>query len=145
MPFQATVDITYIKNNNGVAYVGELDDDVMNAVLEHARNHLQQQHPDLNVVGISYEAGDPDQLVDITSDNNPNEEIQIPELSIQSGGDTYLATFGLLEFTEQNQNGGKRRHKSRSRRAKKTARRRVQRKHNLKRKTHRSKRKLHRK
>jgi hypothetical protein len=144
VPFKGTVEVTYTKN--GVEYLGIINDDIMIEVVAHARNHLRVQHPELNIEGVEYEGSESDYLADIISENNPQEEIQIPSKEIQLNGDTYVATFGLLEFTEQNnnQNGG-RRHKSHSRRVKKTAKRRLQRNRNLKRKTHRSKRKLHRK
>jgi hypothetical protein len=145
MPFEGKVDVTYTKNDQAVVDILEDDiiDDIIDAVKNHVREHLRVQHPEINTEDLAYEASDPDYLAEMISANIPQEEIQIPQLSIPIGDDRYVATFGLLEFT--NQNGGRRRHKSRSRRAKKTAKRRLQRKHNLKRKTHRSKRKLHRK
>lgn len=144
MPFEGKAEVTYTKNNN-VHIINEDDDAIIDQVIAHARNHLSVQHPELDIAGLSYQLSEPDYIMEIMSDNNPQEQIQIPPLEIQLNGDTYVITFGLLEFNEQNnnQNGGRRRHKSRSRRAKKTAKRRLKHKYNLKRKTYRSKRKLH--
>ena len=140
MPFEGKVEVTYTKNGN--IYTDDLPEGIAEDVLEYARDWLHAHSSQIIVTGRMQYEYDDDSLIEIELIN-----IQIPPLSLEFGEDTYVATFGLLQFTEQNNNqqGGRRRHKSRSRRAKKTAKRRLQRKHNLTRKTHRSKRKLHRK